>query len=250
MMSAIDWDELSKLEGLQPVIDPNDPKGTKNFLIDLIQWNALRKHLRSSKNVLDLGCGIGRYAKRIHKLGIQYAGIDPSRGMIQKAITLNGTENFQFQLFDGIKIPYAPESFDTVITSEVFTYILETPVGAVFLSEIKRILAPSGHLVMIEQASVSGRKSESANNILTEEDYLRVISAHFQIKNLYKVRSPDFSNFTCRVLDSPKVPLSLFRLVAWIIAAHESRLLAKATDKYFKTTSYYEFLINAQVLKN
>ena len=48
---SIDWDALSKLENLRPVIDPHDAKGSKNYLIDLIHWNALRKHLLGSKNV-------------------------------------------------------------------------------------------------------------------------------------------------------------------------------------------------------
>ena len=103
---------------------------------------------------------------------------------------------------------------------------------------------------MIEQASISGRKSESASEILTENDYVQALSALFQVKNLYKVRSPDFSKITCRIIESPKVPLSVFRCIAGILANYEAGLVAKATEAYFKTTSYYDFLIEARAVKS
>ena len=112
---SINWDALSKLENLRPVIDSHDIKGSKNCLIDLIHWNALRKHLQGSTNVLDFGCGIGRFAKRFDSLGIDYIGIDPSAGMLQKAIDLNGSKHFKH--FDGVKIPFSSASFDTFIVS-------------------------------------------------------------------------------------------------------------------------------------
>ena len=245
---SIDWDALSKLENLRPVIDPHDAKGSKNYLIDLIHWNVLRTHLLGSKNVLDFGCGIGRFAKRINALGINYIGIDPSLGMIQKAIDFNGSKYFKH--FDGFKIPFSSEAFDTVIVSEVLIYILKTPAGSLALSEIHRVLKSEGCLLMIEQASISGRKSESASDILTENDYVQALSAFFEVKNSYKVRSPDFSAMACRIIESPKVPLSVFRYIAGILANYEAGLVAKAPEAYFKTTSYYDFLIQARAIKS
>lgn len=246
-MHSNDWDKLSELDSLRAVIDPNDRKGSKNFLIDLIHWNALRDHLRQSKDVLDYGCGIGRYARRITALGMNYSGIDPSNGMIQKAIALHGEKYFKH--FDGKNIPFASESFDTVVLSEVLTYLLKTPCAEIALKEIYRVLKPAGRLIMLEQASISGRKSESVSQIIKESDYTQALSGQFRIERIYKVRSPDFSAFTCRILDSPKVPLMAFKWIAGIVAHHEAALVAKAKEDYFKTTSYYEFLIDAKVDK-
>ena len=248
-MKPLNWDELSRLGNLQAVIDPHDSKGAKNYLIDRIQWNSFRKHLNHSKNVLDFGCGIGRYAQRIAALGIAYTGIDSSVGMINKAKELHGSDGFVFKHFDGINIPFDSSSFDTVILSEVLTYFLKTPTANQTLSEINRVLSAQGRLILIEQASISGRKSESASEILTENDYVQALSAYFKVNQLYKVRSPDFSKLTCKILESPKVPLPLFRLISGQIAKHESALVAKADDNYFQKTSYYEFMIDAQPVK-
>lgn len=246
-MESNDWDKLSQLEDLKCVIDPHDDKGSKNTLIDLMHWNAFRKQLRSSRNILDFGCGIGRYAKRVDAMGKNYLGIDTSIGMIRKAIDINGHKYFKH--YDGIRIPFPSNNFDTVITSEVLTYILKTPAGEIALSEINRVLTPNGRLLMLEQASISGRKSESANVILTEDDYRQALGDRFKIERLYKVRSPDFSALTCKILESPKVPLSVFRWIAPYVARHETGLVNKASDAYFKMTSYYEFIIEALAVK-
>lgn len=241
------WDELSRLNGLQAVIDPHDAKGSKNWLIDVIHWNALYKHLKPSKNILDFGCGTGRYAKRIEAMGKSYTGIDTSLGMIRKAIDLHGHKFFKH--FEGVRIPYPPNSFDTVITSEVLTYILKTPSGQIALSEIHRVLVPNGRWIMIEQASISGRKSESATDSLVINEYMEALSDYFKIERLYKVRSPDFSHWTCKFIESPKVPLQVFKWIAPGLAHYETRLVNKAPESYFKKTSYYEFLIEASIIK-
>ena len=250
MTESINWDHVSRLDKLQSVIDSHDGKGSKNLLIDRIHWNAIRKHLSGSKNLLDFGCGIGRFARRIHSRGITYTGIDNSLGMIRKAGSLRENRGLNFKHFDGVRIPFPENHFDTILITEVLIYILRSPVGSVALSEIYRVLAPRGRLVLLEQASISGRKSESASAILTEDDYTTALSKFFKINSLYKVRSPDFSHWTCRILESPKVSLSLFSRIVGPVAYHESALVKKATDDYFKTTSYYDFLIDATVVKS
>ena len=241
------WDELSRLNGLQAVIDPHDEKGSKNWLIDLMHWSAFRRHLKSSKNILDFGCGTGRYARRIEAIGKSYTGIDTSLGMIRKGIQINGPKYFRH--FEGTRIPYPSNSFDTVITSEVLTYILKTPAGQIALSEIHRVLAPNGRWIMIEQASISGRKSESATAILVINDYIEALSNYFKVERLYKVRSPDFSQWTCKFIESQKVSLSTFKCIAPCLAKYETWLVNKAPESYFKSTSYYEFLIEASIIK-
>jgi SAM-dependent methyltransferase len=241
------WDQLSEFDGLRPVLDPHDARGLKNLLIDTIQWNALKPYLKGKTKMLDIGCGIGRFTRRIETLGIDYTGIDSSLPMIRKAQELH-KGNTHFQVFRE-KIPCPDSIFDVVLSCGVLTYILKTAVGLRMLEEIVRVLKPGGELILIEEASISERKSESAVEIMRENDYLNALKKNFEIHRIAKVRSPDFSCLGCKLIDSPKINLNLFHLLVGPLAHYEAYLVTRATDDYFRTTSYYDVLIHATARK-
>jgi len=242
------WDSLSQLNNLRSVIDPHDERGFKNLLIDQIQWNALKKQLIHSEQLLDFGCGIGRFARRIKALGISYTGIDTSMAMIRRARQTN-SDAVTFEHFDGSTISRKDSSFDTVMFCGVLTYNLKTDEGKRALSEAHRVLTPQGRLIILEEASISGRKSESAGDVLTEQDYSKAVSELFDIRHTARVRSPDFSKLTCRILDSSKMSMTLFKVLLRPLAGLETKIVERATDAYFKTTSYYDFVLEAVVRK-
>ena len=244
-MENLNWDAASQFGDLRSVLDPHDATGLKNLLIDRMHWNAIKKHMPKSKKILDFGCGIGRFGERLDSYGLRYTGIDNSLGMIRAAREFTRNDKLNFVHFDGMRIPFHDSSFDVVLSSEVFTFILKSPSSKDILSEIRRVLVPGGRLIMLEQASVSGRKSESAQHIVTENDYVNALSGDFKINDQYKVRSPDFSKLACRLIDSKKIPASLFPWIVKPLARYESKLVNKAPEDYFKTTSYYDFLLDA-----
>ena len=85
-MPEVDWDERARQgTGLQSVIDPGDRDGLKNGLIDRIQWNAIEPWLRGRKRLLDYGCGIGRFARRVLAAGVEYTGVDTSAASTRRA---------------------------------------------------------------------------------------------------------------------------------------------------------------------
>ena len=90
-MVNVDWNERARAGvGLQSVIDPGDRSGRKNALIDRVQWDHhIEPWARSRRNVLDFGCGIGRFAQRLSSLGISYCGTDTSEAMIEAARRLH-----------------------------------------------------------------------------------------------------------------------------------------------------------------
>ena len=79
------WDETVKLGMLRAVIDPADDVGLKNDIIDRLHWRTLKPWLLDRTNVLDFGCGTGRFARRILDLGMSYSGVDGSAAMVQAA---------------------------------------------------------------------------------------------------------------------------------------------------------------------
>lgn len=119
----------------------------------MLTINFKRLGFKDGDKLLDLGCGEGRHL--IHAClehNIQGVGVDLSRRDLQ--ITLdrfapfagyNPKSDFFIQQADATQLPFADDSFDKIICSEVLEHI-ENYHGV--LCEIKRVLKPSGILAI------------------------------------------------------------------------------------------------------
>lgn len=95
------------------------------------------------KKILDIGCANGLFGKELEKLGGKVTGIDIS----EKAIKLakkNISEAKVVDLNEG-KLPFADNSFDTIVASEVLEHLFAPEE---LLKEIKRILKSDGVAVI------------------------------------------------------------------------------------------------------
>lgn len=110
-----------------------------------------RLGLKAGDKVLDLGCGEGRHCHGVHLLGgIHVFGLDidlpslqqarlgvemlPQRDEAQEAAT-------SFLSGSGYALPFADDTFDGVICSEVLEHLEDYPKA---LAEIRRVLKPKG----------------------------------------------------------------------------------------------------------
>lgn len=247
MQSAVNWDDLSKVGRLRAVIDPNDGMGFKNMLIDRVHWLAIARQIAGSKNLLDFGCGTGRFAKRIKAMGIRYTGVDSSQGMIKAAKEWNADDANSFLHLEGTKLPFADTSFDTVICARVFLHLLRTPEGDALISEIARILTPGGRFILLEEASLSNRKSGQAPCPLTEEDFTAALGKKFDIKTTHKVRSSEFSKFSRKITEYPVMPYWIFRTILGPLSRFELGRAMGYGDDYYRKVTYFDFLIHARI---
>lgn len=105
----------------------------------------LKKYKNSNSKVLDHGCGIGLSLYYLAQYYEDIEGIDVNRENIQIAKKqfkkLNCKANLK--LYDGKKLPYPDNTFDLVISMEVWEHAPD-PDG--MLREIKRVLKPDGIL--------------------------------------------------------------------------------------------------------
>lgn len=105
---------------------------------------------RSGDKVLDLGCGEGRHVisfyveADVHAIGVDLGFADLKKAA-EKFAPFNEADNKRKQLHlactNALQLPFANESFDKVICSEVLEHIPDYR-GA--LQEIARILKPGG----------------------------------------------------------------------------------------------------------
>jgi SAM-dependent methyltransferase len=113
----------------------------------------IERHLPNNElSVLDCGCGTGIYAKHFSKTG--YMGIDISEAYLRRARSRN--PGYRFELMDATDLGFQNESFDAVITSGVIHHLANRDSTRV-LSEIRRVLKPSGFLLLWEDIPTRSR---------------------------------------------------------------------------------------------
>ncbi len=107
-----------------------------------------RRKLQPSDRLLDVGCGTGALLHRLSEThpADHLFGIDPVPGML--AMAKHRLPPI-VELREGLaeQLPYSSGQFDVVICCNMFHYVRE-PVVA--LQEIKRVLRPSGLLIITD----------------------------------------------------------------------------------------------------
>jgi 2-polyprenyl-3-methyl-5-hydroxy-6-metoxy-1,4-benzoquinol methylase len=72
----------------------------------------------TDREVLEIGCGDGRLARRVAGLGAVVAAIDPDAGLVRSA-ALKAPESpvppIRYAVGDGQRLPFSAEAFDIVI---------------------------------------------------------------------------------------------------------------------------------------
>ena len=109
--------------------------------------------LRPGDRVLDVGVGPGLLAAEMAaEVGPEgrICGIDISDSMLSIAGTRANTPGgpqIELELAAAERIPHGAESFDVVVSTQVFEYV-EDVAGA--LDEIRRVLRPAGRVVLLD----------------------------------------------------------------------------------------------------
>jgi SAM-dependent methyltransferase len=100
--------------------------------------------LRSGDRALDLGCGTGEFAELMAQAGATVVGVDVADGALVRARARHPELDFRLAPIDG-PLPFEDSGFDLVWASEVIEHVADT---ARWLSEVRRVLAPGGRLLL------------------------------------------------------------------------------------------------------
>jgi SAM-dependent methyltransferase len=102
-----------------------------------------RLGVRSGELVLDLGCGAGRHSFEAQLRGAHVVAVDLDDAVLKdvnemmKGIGPSGS----CTVGDALRLPFADDSFDRIIASEVLEHI---PEDSTAMAEISRVLKPGG----------------------------------------------------------------------------------------------------------
>jgi ubiquinone/menaquinone biosynthesis C-methylase UbiE len=118
---------------------------TRNYL-----WPEAIKILgndwKSKSNVLDIGCGNGRYYSFFKEKDVKYVGIDNSASMI--SIARKKFPEGDFEMADALDLPFEANEFDGVVSFSVIHHIPSKELRKKFIQEAWRVLKPGGILVV------------------------------------------------------------------------------------------------------
>ncbi|MGB5325862.1 MAG: class I SAM-dependent methyltransferase [Pseudomonadales bacterium] len=187
-----------------------------------------KMQLRRGDRVLDLGCGEGRHTIGLALLSdVDVVGVDLDLQDLSVAAT-RGAEYFDASArchwccADGLRLPFADNSFDKIICSEVLEHI---PDYQGMLEEIERILSKDGLLAI----SVPRRWPEKICWWLSDA-YHQVDGGHIRIFKARKLRDEiaafGFAHYARHWAHALHAPFWWLKCLFW--KTQDSNLLVKA----------------------
>lgn len=132
-------------------------------------------HLDGTQSLLDIGCGIGRWAMELEGKVRNYVGVDFSNGLIEHAKQLCNNENVQFfvagadQLDNKSVVSNGP--FDRFIISGLIIYLNDDQVSCMF-QQILNLASPNAEIYIREPLATTQRLT--LNNFWSDE-----LQAHY-----------------------------------------------------------------------
>lgn len=135
---------------------------------------AQRLHRQGARTVLDLGCGVGRHALALAKLGFEVTAFDASQAGLSQVEERAAALGLELTTVPGLmtELPFDDASFDYVASINVI-YHGAPDVVAQAVSEISRVLVPGGTFqgtLLSKRRSDYGLGEEIAPNTFVRPD--------------------------------------------------------------------------------
>jgi SAM-dependent methyltransferase len=116
------------------------------YLVHVATYEFAEQFTRG-KRVLDFGCGSGYGSGRIAETAAYVTAVDVADDAIAHAQAHFARDNLEFRVIDpDERLPFDDASFDIVLSFQVFEHVSDT---SHYLSEIRRVLAPRGKLLLV-----------------------------------------------------------------------------------------------------
>lgn len=136
---------------------PNDRKHWSRVAREWIEWArspghdafwAYRKSLvnfvgRGDGEALDVGCGEGRVSRVLKSLGYRVTASDPVAELVKAAAEADSAHDYA--VADAVALPFEDSRFDWIVAYNV---LMDVENVQATLKEIRRVLRPSGQLVI------------------------------------------------------------------------------------------------------
>jgi ubiquinone/menaquinone biosynthesis C-methylase UbiE len=138
----------------------------------------LSADLVQGKQILDAGCGTGRFSDVFHRWGAAHVtAVDLSQSIDVAKENLAGRENITFVQADLMRLPFPKQSFDVILSWGVLHH---TPNCAAAFRELATYLKPGGILAVY----IYGKSKGARRRMIT---LYRKLTIHLPYPVLYKL---------------------------------------------------------------
>jgi len=153
---------------------------------------VISKVSKSVRNILDVGCGSGWIAKHFATKGVQVNSLDISVLNPAQALKLYPSDNHSGVVADSFRLPFADDSFDCVIASEIIEHVV-SPTD--FVKELFRVVKKNGELII-----TTPYKEKIIYNLCIHCNQKTPVNAHLHSFDENKLESL----YSCEELDNFK----------------------------------------------
>lgn len=115
------------------------------YLRHLFAYEFAKRKALENNLVLEIGSGEGYGTSLISQNVSKIIGLDVDPATVSNASSKYGSERCMFRTYDGVSVPYAPDTFDIVISFQVIEHIENVPL---YISEVYRVLRDNGIFIL------------------------------------------------------------------------------------------------------
>lgn len=114
---------------------------SRRFILDAPMLERAQRS--GAGNVLDVGCGEGRFCRLLAARGTSTIGIDPAPSLIDEARRLHPEGDYRIAAAE--RLPFEDEAFDLVVA---YLSLIDIADAKAAIDEMNRVLRPGGHLLI------------------------------------------------------------------------------------------------------
>lgn len=124
----------------------------RRFVLDPVMMERAR--LARPATALDVGCGEGRFCRKLKALGIATTGLDPTQALLDQARKRDPGGDY----IDGVaaSLPFGGGAFDLVVS---YLSLIDIPGIAPAIAEMTRVLKPGGRLLIANDLGLGMARS-------------------------------------------------------------------------------------------
>lgn len=160
---------------------------------DVVSWATELAGVTRGMQVLDLGCGNGRYLKSMAALGAIAVGVDVSLGILASCPA--GC----LVAADAVELPFPIATFDTVLAPHMLYHVNDRIAAA---RELRRVLRPGGTCVAVTNgaghlASLRDLVEKAVRPVAAEWQWADPLARAFSLENGVEQLSVAFEDVRC-----------------------------------------------------